>query len=245
MIEDAPAAPPPPTASLAEDFVDIFFSPREVFTRRATSGYAAVMIIVTLVLGGLYLLNRGTWQDIMDAELARAMAESMKQNPAMTEDQAAVGRKIGGYIVTFGAFIGIPIAIWFTGLATWLTARMFGAKIAYSAATMIAAYAYMPRIIESLAVSVQGILLDTTGMRSRFQLSLGVGRFLDPEMNAGVLGLAGRIDVFTLWVTVLIAVGLAVVAKLPRDKAVMAGAVVWAFGALPSLWALAKTAISG
>jgi hypothetical protein len=203
------------------------------------------MIIVTLLVGGLFLANRGTMQDLMEAEMARGMAEAMKQNPGMTQEQAEVGRKIGDYMMTFGAFIGMPIAMFLTGLCAWLTAKMLGASTCYSAATMVATYSFIPRILESVTVSVQGLLLDTSGMTGRFQLSLGVARFLDPEMSPGLLGLLGRVDLFTIWVTALLAIGLGVVAKLPKDKVIVAGVIMWVFGALPSLWTLGKTAISG
>jgi len=245
MTDIAPETQTPPKVSLVEDFVDIFFSPREVFARREKAGYALVMIIVTLLIGGLFILNRGTMQDLMEAETARAMAEAMKNNPGMTEEQAALGRKIGGYAMTFGAFIGMPIAMFLTGLCGWLTAKMLGGSLKYSAATMIATYAFIPRVLESLTISAQGLLLDTGAMTGRYQLTLGVARFLDPEMSPGLLALVGRIDVFTLWVTVLLAIGLGVVAKLPKDKVVLAGVIMWAFGALPSLWTLGKAAISG
>ena len=245
MTDSAPAAPAPEKASLAEDFVDIFFSPSAVFARRANSGYFVVLCILTLLLGGLFFANRGVMEGVMDAEFARQTAETAKQNPEMTEQQLAMGKKIGGYAASFGGFIGVPLGILFTGLGAWLTARLLGARLGYTAATTVAAYAFMPRILEAFAVSAQGLLLDTDAMTGRFQLTLGVGRFLDPEMSTGLLGLVGRLDIFTLWVTVLLAIGIAVVAKLPREKAILAGVYMWTFGALPSLWTLVSAAVKG
>ncbi|MBW7935432.1 MAG: YIP1 family protein [Gemmatimonadaceae bacterium] len=240
MTDETFLPPAPPKASLAEDFVDIFFSPREVFARRATSGYALVMIILTLLIGGLFLANRGMMDEVMKAEMTRAMADAMKQNPQMTQQQAEAGMKIGTTIATFGAFVGVPIALFLIGFGVWLTARALGATVTYQAATMIATYSYLPRILEALSISVQGLFLDTSAMHGRYQLSFGVGRFLDPDMSRGLLALVGRIDLFTLWVTALIAIGLAVVAKLPREKAFAAGAIMWAFGALPAVWTLIR-----
>ncbi len=234
-------APAPAKVSLAEDFVDIFVSPREVFARRANSGFFLVLVIVTLLIGGLFLVNRGTMEGIMDAEFQRGMAQAMKNNPSMTEQQVEMGRKVAGYTTTIGTFVFLPIAMLLTGLGAWLTAKILGATLAYSQAAMIATYSFIPRVVESLAVSVQGLMLDTSGLRGRFQLSFGVGRFLDPDMSPGILGLLGRVDVFTLWVTVLLAIGIAVVAKLPKDKAVLAGVIMWIFGALPSVWALVRS----
>ena len=126
------------------------------------------------------------------------------------------------------------------GLGAWLTGKILGAKLSYTAAAMIATYAYIPRVIESLAVNVQGWLIDTDALTGRYQLSLGVGRFMSPDMSPGLLGLLGRVDVFTLWVTVLLAIGIGVVGKLPKEKAIVAGICMWVFGALPSLWTLVR-----
>ena len=241
----APEAATPEKASLFEDFIDIFVSPSKVFARRANSGFFLIMCILTLVIGGLFLANRGVMQGIMDAEYSRQIAEVMKQNPTMTEDQLASGKKVAEFFQSFGAFIFIPIVILCVGLGTWLTGKIVGAQLGFSAATMIAAYSYMPRVVESLAITVQGLIVDTSALRGRFQLTLGAGRFLDPEMSPGLLNLLGRVDIFTLWVTALIAIGIAVVGKVPKEKAIVAGVVIWLFGALPALWTLVMGAVRG
>jgi hypothetical protein len=50
-----------------------------------------------------------------------------------------------------------------------------------------------------------------------------------------VLALLGRLDVFTIWVTILLAIGLSVTGKISRNKAAIAGVVVWLLGALPQI----------
>ncbi len=244
-IDDAPAPPALEKTSLFEDFVDIFVSPGAVYARRANSGYFLVLVVVTLVVGWLAFANRGTMQGIMDAEFARGMADAMRKNPGMTQEQLEAGKKFAGYATTFGAFIGVPIAIFVIGLGAWLTGKMLGATLKYSAATMIAAYAFIPRILEAVSVAVQGLLLDTTGFTGRYQLTLGVGRFLEPESMRGMLGLLGRIDLFTLWVTALLAIGIVVVGKLPKDKLIPAGAIMWVYGALPTLYAAVSELMKG
>jgi len=235
-----PAVATPAKASLAEDFVDIFFSPSAVFARRANSGFFVVMCVLTVLLGGLFLANRGVMSGIMDAEFTRGMAAAAKANPSMTEAQMATARKFQEYALNFGAFVGVPLVLLCLGVGAWLTGKILGARLTYTAATMIAAYSYIPRVIEAVGINAQGWLIDTDALTGRFQLTLGVGRFMDPEMAPGLLGLVGRVDLFTLWVTVLLGIGIGVVGKLPRDKAIAAGAMMWVFGALPSLWTLVR-----
>jgi hypothetical protein len=50
------------------------------------------------------------------------------------------------------------------------------------------------------------------------------------------LTLLGGLDLFTIWVTVLLAIGLSVVAKVPRSRAAIAAFAVWLVLLLPSLY---------
>jgi hypothetical protein len=110
------------------------------------------------------------------------------------------------------------------------------AKQTLRQATMVAAFAFLPRVIEAVAVAVQGLVLDPSTIDGRWRVSLGVGRFFDPDTTSpALLAFLGRIDVFTIWVTVLLAIGLAVTGKIPRARAAVAAAIVWLLGALPLL----------
>ena len=92
----------------------------------------------------------------------------------------------------------------------------------------------MPRILEAVVHGLQGLFLDPAQLDGRFRVSLGVGRFLDPNTVSPILlGLVGRIDVFTIWVTVLLAIGLSVTGGITRARAFMAAPIIWAVGAIP------------
>lgn len=235
-IADAPVTAAPEKASLFEDFIDIFFAPSKVYTRRANSGFWAVTLIVTVLIGVLAIANSGVMEGVMNAEFNRGMAEAMEQNPNLTAEQMQAGRGFMETAGKIGMFIVMPIMILFVGLIVWGVGKMFGAAVGYTASTMIVAYAFIPRILEQVLVALQGLVLDTATLTSRFDISLGVGRFLDADtMNAGLLAFLGRIDVFTIWITILIAIGISVVGKIPRSKAMVAGAVIWLVGGLPAL----------
>ncbi|MDH5234606.1 MAG: YIP1 family protein [Gemmatimonadota bacterium] len=241
---DAPTTPAVEKASLFEDFIDIFVSPAQVFARRANSGFVAVTTVLTVLLTVLTFANQGSMQGIMDAEFDRQVQTMQQQNPNMTSEQAQTARaameKFGGYM-KYIVIVAIPLIVLVLGLGIWLVGKLFGAGNGYGAAAMIAAYAYLPRVLEAVLVAVQGLVLDTGALRGRYQLSLGVGRFLDPNTtSAGLLGLLGRVDVFTIWVTILIGIGISVVGKIPRSKAMLAAAVIWVLGAVPSLFALVR-----
>jgi hypothetical protein len=232
---------PAKPASRWEDFIDIFYAPSSVYARRAHSGFGIPMLVVTVLVGVIALANMGVMQPIMDAEFTRATAAAMKNNPQVTAEMMEKGRAIGETFAKIGAFIFVPIAMFLTGLALWVIGKFFDAKESLAAAIMVAAYAYVPRIVESIVNGVQGLLMDPAKLDGRYRISLGLGRFLDPNTASPILlALAGRVDLITIWITVLLAIGLSVTGRIPRSKAAMAAVLVWIVGALPALLGAAR-----
>ena len=239
---DAATASPVKSASRWEDFIDIFYTPSTVYERRAGSGFGIPMLVVTLLVGVIYIANSGVMQPIMDAEFSRGMAAAMKKNANLTPEMAGKMRTWGETFAKIGAFIFMPVGIFLTGLALWLVGKIVDAKETLAAALMVAAYAFVPRILEGVVIGVQGLLMDPGSLNGRYKVSLGLGRFLDPDTASPMLlALLGRADVFTIWITVLLAIGLSVTGRIPRSKAAIAAVLVWIIGALPALIGAARS----
>lgn len=235
MTDSSPPMPIAEKASLVEDFIDILFSPSKVFTRRAAGGGWAAFLIVSVLLAGLSFVNAGTLQGVMDAEVDRQVAAAMESNPNMTEAQVNGMRGMMEGSMKWGPIIGVPIVLLLFGFIVWLVAKMLGGTLAFAGGIMIASFAYVPRILEVMLVSVQALLLDTSAYTSRWQFSLGVGRFMDPNGPQGMLNLVGRIDLFTIWVTVLVVLGLMHAAKVTKEKAVVGGVILFVLGGAPAV----------
>jgi hypothetical protein len=234
---DVPVAAQP-NASRWEDFIDIFYAPSSVFARRAASGFLLPMLVVTVLSGALYVMNSGVWSEVMDAEMTRAMA---RQSQQLTAEQMQKVRGFSETMAKVGAFVFVPIGIFLTGLMLWVCGKFVEAKLTIRQATMVAAFAFMPRVLEGLVVAVQGLLLAPGSFNGRWKVSLGIGRFLDPDATSpALLALVGRLDLFTIWVTVLLAIGLAVTGNVSRGRAAIAAAIVWVLGALPLLLQAAR-----
>lgn len=232
----APAATTSSSASIWEDFIDIFHSPSAVFARRENGNVWLPMLTVAVLLAVLFYATKGVLQPVMDAEFQRGAAAAMRKNPQITEEQMASMRNFQEKFAGILILIFVPVAIFFNGLALWVIGKLMDATESLRTAVIVAAYAFVPRIVESLFNTVQGLVLDSSSMTSRYSLTLGIGRFLDPDTTSPfVLALLGRVDVFTIWATVLLAIGLSVTGKIPRARAAMAAAMVWVLGALPAL----------
>lgn len=222
--------------SVWEDFIDIFHSPSQVFARRENGSIWIPILVVTAFVGIFFVLNAGAYESIMEAEFRRSIEAAGPGAPQMTPEMIENARGMTKWMGTIGLFISLPVAMLLIGVTLWLVGKFFDAKQTLHAALVVAAYAYVPKVVEAILVSVQALLIDTGSLTGRYQLSWGLGRFLDPEATSPVLlALAGRLDVFTIWVTVLLAIGLAVTGRIPRARAAIAAAIVWVIGALPTV----------
>lgn len=234
----AAPAPAPDKASVWEDFIDIFYAPTAVYARRQTASFWVPLLVVTVLVGGITLAGLGVMQPIIDAETSRAMAAMAKANPQMSPEAIEQGKKFGAMAGKFGAFLGMPILIFVSGLAIWLIGKLFDSVATAGQATLVAAYATVPRVVAAILASAQSMLMDATKLDGMNRILIGPSRFLDPATASPVmLAVLSRFELFTLWGVVLLGIGLAVVGKIPIAKAFVAAALVWVLGSLLPLLA--------
>lgn len=232
----APTAPAPERAALWEDFLEIFIKPSAVFERRKDAGFLVPLVVFLVLFFAIWFALKGAFQPIMDAEMTRSIAAAMAKNPGMTEEMGANMRAASEKFASVGVFIVIPMIVLLLGLTTWVAGKMVGATLSVGAAMLIATYSYFPRILELLVSGAQVLLLPEEQLTGEASVKLGVARMFDPDTTSGALmATLMRVDVFTLWITFLIAVGLHVVGKIPMNKALVGAAIVWVIGALPKV----------
>lgn len=235
MTESA-SAPSAPKVSLWEDFIDIFTSPSAVFRRRQGSGFGLQLLLLTILFAIIILGTKSLVMPAIDADIARQGAKMMQAHPEITADalqkQQAIGEKIGPIFV----IILIPIMAMLTGLVLWLVGKIFESKQTGTDALMVATYSFFPKLIASLAGALLAYLSSPERLNGMSRLTAGAGTFLDPDKTSPILmALLVRVDVFTIWVTILLAIGLHVTGKVPKAQAYMAAAIVWFVGALPGV----------
>lgn len=234
-----PAPPPKPDEpGIVEDLVDIFVSPSKVFERRRLSGGGIAFLVIAIVLSVVTYTGKNVYEPIMDAQFARAQAQAMQSNPNMTAEQIESMRNVGRTIGQFSLIVGVPLAMFFLGVFVWVVGKVFGAQLTFGASIMVASFAYVPRIVAGVIVDIQGLVMtDVSQLKNMAQLSLGPARFLDPESTSQVLLVAlTRVDLATIWVTALVAIGYMAAGKLSREKAIAAAVVLWVLGAVFPIW---------
>jgi len=230
-MTDSTAGPAPAKAALWEDFVDIFFQPADVFDRRREGKFGIAMLVLSLTGALLYFLFMNALGPINDAEIARAQAMSQSPTPEVGAEQMM--EKFAAVLYVFAT----PFGAFLTGLILWVVGKLFGATQSVATAVMIATYSQFPRLIELATNAVQGILMSPENITSRYSVSLGAGRFFDATTtNPILMNVIGQVDLFTIWVTVLLGIGLYVTAGVTKKSAAIAAGLIWLIGVVPGLF---------
>jgi hypothetical protein len=243
MTEPSAAVPTSPdNASMAEDFVDIFVSPARVFARRAKASPMVPYMVVCILLIVLFFASKNVLAPIFDAQMQKGMAASMKANPQITPEMMEKSKPITNVVINVGGVVGPPIVLLILALITWVIGRFFmSSGLTFGTALLITAYACIPRVLSSILGLVQGLAMDVGKMTSPYQLTLSPARFFDPgAMSDGLYQMLGQLDLFSIWGTVLVVIGLIHAGKLEKNKAIATGVIMFVVGCIPALWALAK-----
>jgi hypothetical protein len=78
--------------------------------------------------------------------------------------------------------------------------------------------------------------MDPAKLTGQMSISLSPARFMDPDASNPLLfQLMGRLDLITIWVTILLAIGLYVTGKVSKERAAVFGILIWIVGSLPAL----------
>ncbi|MDX2193428.1 MAG: YIP1 family protein [Gemmatimonadales bacterium] len=227
--------PPPDAPPGPGDFLELFWAPTDVFRRRRDAGFGLPLLVLTVLFVALYYLTLPAAQAVWDAEFAKGMQQALADNPQLKPEQLdamkGVQQKFAGAIFA----VSVPLIALCLGLTVWLAGSLVGAKQTFTQAANLATLAYFPRLLEFLANAVQGVLLDDAAIAGVESVNLGVARLLPAGSDAALLAFCGRIDLFTLWVTALIALGLVAMTKgrVRAPQAWLAAGLVWFVGALP------------
>jgi hypothetical protein len=127
-----------------------------------------------------------------------------------------------------------------TALAIKFVSALFDGRTSWRQAFVITTFAHYITIVQSLVVGVAAFIKNAMGgQASGTDASFGLLRFIDVGKDPVMRALLGRTDIFAIWIAVLFAVGLIHVVGMPKGKAAITAAIVWALIALPSLAAAA------
>ncbi len=230
------SAAPPTKGSFWEDLIDIFFSPAGVFRRNEKKSVWPPLLFVSLAIGVIFFATFNQLEPIFDAEFTRGMAKAAASNAQITPEVVARMKGVSENITRYGLSVIIFVTMLVIGAVSWLVGKLVGSAQTFHSALVVAAWAYMPRILGSVLGGVQGLLMDPANMTGQLSISLSPARFFAPDQpNPLAYQFMGRFDLITIWITILLAVGLYVTGRVSKGRAAIFGVIMWLVGALPAL----------
>lgn len=236
MTDAAASTPVPSKASVWEDFIDIFHQPSAVFERRREGQFGLALLIVAVLTGILAFALHNGLAPVMDAVMAKQQAATLAKNPSLTAEQLSAMSGIMEKASKFGAIIFVPIIAVIGAALIWLIGKFVDTKMTFAAAMMIAVYSGIPRVLQTIVTALQGLLMSPESITSANSVSIGPARFLPDSANAGLAAVLNNLDVFTIWIFVLMAIGIAVVARVPMKRAAITAFLVWLVTLLPAIY---------
>ena len=190
----------------------VFFEPGKTFADIAERPRWLVPLLIGILSAVLliYLFNRHVgWE----SSLERAMDNNrFVQQLTPEQRQTAFDRQLRLLPVFsyLGAILGFPITLLLAaGLATVIIRGLLGTPIRFVQAFAAMAYAFLPRVIYAgLSISVMFLKNpDEFDLQNAF--ASNPGAFMDPQKSSRFLyTVASQLDVFSIWVILLMAVGL-------------------------------------
>lgn len=236
MSESTVAGPAAAKASFWEDLIDIYLQPAAVFRRREHTSVWPPMLFVAIAIGVVFFATFNTLQPMFDAEFTRASAKAIAKNPQVSQEFMNKMRDYSETGTKYGIAVVMLVTMFVVGAVAWLVGKLVGSKQTFQAALVVAAWSYMPRVLGVVIGGVQGLLMDPAKLTGAMSVTLSPARFMDPDTaNPLLLQLMGRLDLITIWVTVLLAIGLYVTGKVSKGQAATFGVLIWIVGSLPAL----------
>ena len=231
----APTNIPPvegqPPLSEPQRIINTYIAPTKTFTdiRRNASWWAPW--ILGAIIGYLLVFavsSKVGWEQVTENQIKtrprqEAQLEQLRQqNP----DQYARQIQIS-VAITKGFSYAIPVlALLFTAIIAAVLMATFnfglGTQISFKQALAIVFYGFLPAVIRSLLAS---ITLFAGANTEGFNFSNPIGTNIAYYMNISetphwLYALCSWIDLFTIWIFVLIGLGFAVVGRIKKEKGI-------------------------
>jgi hypothetical protein len=226
--------------SEAARIVGVFFSPGKAFADIARRPRWWIPVILIALIGTVYLnifTQRVGWESVIRPAIERLpnqQALSVQQREQTIANLARVYKYLG----YGGSAVGTLFYVFIVAvLLMFLFDTMMSAGIGLNRMMGIVAYGFLPMLIQTALSMVVLFLKDPDEFNLQNPLMFNVGAYLSPDSPAALRAFASSIDLFSLWIIVLLAIGVSTTArKMSFGKAFAGIALPWA------LWVCIKTA---
>ena len=218
--------------SEAGRLVGVFFSPGKAFADIARRPRWWIPVILIAILSSIYLTAFTRivgWESVIRPaieQLPNAQAMTAQQREQMITTAAGYYKYLGYASVVTTLFYVFIVAV----ILMFLFDTMMSASIGLKRMMAVVSYGFLPLVIQTALSMVVLLFKNPEEFNLRNPLMFNVGAYLSPDSPAALRALGSSIDLFSLWIIVLLAIGVSTAGrKISFGKA---------FTGIFSLWAL-------
>jgi|SRR5271157_826443 len=240
-----PVPVPAPQASISPigRIIGVFFSPKATFediVRKPSWILPLVISTILAIISTVVLNQRINWRDYIVQQIDKS-PRAAQLSTEQKQQQAEVGAKFTKYAVYGGGVVGSAVLALIVAGVMMLAYNLFaGAGATFSQSFAIAAHALLVGIV-STPIFLLVLLLRPPGtVDPDNPVATNLAAFLPEESAKWLLSLGKSIDIFTIWMLVLLAIGFAAInpRKLKGSKSYVIAFSVWGvFVVVKVLWA--------
>jgi hypothetical protein len=220
--------------------VGVFFSPGTAFADVARRPRWWIPVILIALLGSVYLnifTQRVGWESVIRPAIEK-LPNQQALTPQQREQTIANLARVYKYLGYGGSAVGTVFYVFIVAvLLMFLFDTMMSAGIGLKRMMAIVAYGFLPMLLQTALSMVVLLLKDPDEFNLQNPLMFNVGAYLSPDAPAALRAFGSSIDLFSLWIIVLLAIGVSTTArKMSFGKALAGILLPWA------VWVGLKTA---
>jgi hypothetical protein len=214
-----PASAPGPKPNSVARIFGVLFSPDETFAsiaKRPTWGAPLIVLIALSIFSGYMLSTHIDW----GAPAREAMEQRRDLSPEQVERAAKISNSVGKIIAYAGPLVLVIIMLAVSGILL-VAFRLFGGEGDYLQAWSATLYAQMPACIKSIVLFVVMLIKGGTALSPLALVTMvrtNPAFLFEQKTHPMAFALAANLDVFSLWVMVLLIIAFAHVARVSKGK---------------------------
>jgi Yip1 domain len=230
--QDGSTQPPAPPLGEGSRLLNVFVDPKLAFADiAARPGWWVPMIAVMVCMLALMIAfsSHVGWERFMRQQM-ESQPKMQNLSPEDRERALEMQIKFGAPIGTVMAVVAPPVSMLVTaGVLLFVFNNLLGASVKFRQALGVTAYAWLPNVLGMAGAVLVMFLKDPVDFDLKNPAGYNVGFFLDPHaVPAWLVSLGTSIDVFSLWVILLLATGMAAVTRKPWATALTGVLIPWA-----------------
>ena len=229
MNTSATTPTPEPVAGLSPvaRITNIFFSPSTTFAdlKRKPSWWVAWLLISVVSLIFVFAMQQKIGFDRMVQNEINASPKTVEQLDKMPPEQREQRMQISTTVTKYISY-GTPVFILIVNviIAAVLMATFnfgFGTEVSFGLSMALVFYSFIPEILKSIlgAISLYAGA-DPDGFNPRNPIATNLGFFISRTDHPVLYSLGSSVDIFGIWVLILLGIGFATVSKVKRGTAI-------------------------